>query len=172
MILNISGRDMTVRNDLRTITEKRIAKLEKFFDATAEVNVIYSKKRNMQNAEITVFDKGTIFRSEVEGETFNNSLDEAIDVSYFFGEGAESVKINSVQYPDAAVIARCTMMHDSGARTEQMLEMWARVKGEVVKPWVLIVIGLTLVMLLVIGIRRKVNKYRSSRKYRRRRQRK
>ena len=79
MILNISGRDMTVRNDLRTITEKRITKLEKFFDAAAEVNVIYSKKRNKQNAEITVFAKGTIFRSEVEGETFNNSLDEAIE---------------------------------------------------------------------------------------------
>ena len=79
MILNISGRDMTVRNDLRTITEKRIAKLEKFFDATAEVNVIYSKKRNLQSAEITVFAKGTIFRSEIEGETFNNSLDEAIE---------------------------------------------------------------------------------------------
>ncbi len=109
---------------------------------------------------------------EVLEAKIDDSLDEAIDASYFFGEGAESVKINSVQYPDAAVIARCTMMHDSGARTEQMLEMWARVKGEVVKPWVLIVIGLTLVMLLVIGIRRKVNKYRSSRKYRRRRQRK
>ena len=108
---------------------------------------------------------------EVLEAKIDDSLDEAIDASYFFGEGAESVKINSVQYPDAAVIARCTMMHDSGARTEQMLEMWARVKGEVVKPWVLIVIGLTLVMLLVIGIRRKVNKYRSSRKYRRRRQR-
>ncbi len=79
MILNISGRDMTVRNDLRAITEKRIAKLDKFFDASAEVNVIYSKKRNMQNAEITVFAKGTIFRSEIEGETFNNSLDEAIE---------------------------------------------------------------------------------------------
>ena len=79
MKLNISGRELNVRNDLRAITEKRIAKLEKFFDATAEVNVIYSKKRNMQNAEITVFAKGTIFRSEVEGETFNNSLDEAIE---------------------------------------------------------------------------------------------
>ena len=79
MILNINGRDLTVRNDLRAITEKRIAKLEKFFDSTAEVNVIYSKKRNLQSAEITVFAKGTIFRSEVDGETFNNSLDEAIE---------------------------------------------------------------------------------------------
>ena len=79
MILNISGRDLTVRNDLRTITEKRIAKLAKFFDSNAEVNVLYSKKRNLQIAEITVFAKGTIFRSEVESETFNNSLDEAIE---------------------------------------------------------------------------------------------
>ena len=79
MILNISGRDLTVRNDLRAITEKRIAKLDKFFDSNAEVNVVYSKKRNLQIAEITVFAKGTIFRSEVESETFNTSLDEAIE---------------------------------------------------------------------------------------------
>jgi hypothetical protein len=52
------------------------------------------------------------------------------------------------------------MMHDSGARTEQMLEMWARVKGEVVKPWVLIVISVTLLALLVLGIRRKMIKRR------------
>ena len=79
MKLTISGRELNVRNDLKTITEKRIAKLEKFFDSNAEVNVLYSKKRNLQIAEITVFAKGTIFRSEVESETFNNSLDEAIE---------------------------------------------------------------------------------------------
>ena len=79
MKLNISGRELNVRNDLKAITEKRIAKLDKFFDANAEVNVVYSKKRNLQIAEITVFAKGTIFRSEIESETFNNSLDEAIE---------------------------------------------------------------------------------------------
>lgn len=79
MKLTISGRDMTVRKDLRNITEKRIAKLAKFFDDNAEVSVIYSKKRNLQIAEITVYANGTYFRSEVEGDTFNNSLDEAIE---------------------------------------------------------------------------------------------
>ena len=78
MTLTINGRDITPRNDLRAITEKRIAKLDKFFDDAA-VNVLYSKKRNLQIAEITVYAKGTIFRSEVESETFNNSLDEAIE---------------------------------------------------------------------------------------------
>ena len=97
---------------------------------------------------------------EVLEAKINDELESAIDASYFFGPGAESVKIDAVQYPDRKVIERCAMMHDSGARTEQMLEMWARVKGEVVKPWVLIVISVTLLALLVLGIRRKMIKRR------------
>ena len=97
---------------------------------------------------------------EVLEAKIDEELEEAIDASYFFGPGAESVKIDAVQYPDRKVIERCAMMHDSGARTEQMLEMWARVKGEVVKPWVLIVIVTTLLGLLVLGLRRKILKRR------------
>lgn len=89
--------------------------------------------------------------------------DEYVDVSYFFGEGADSAKVNPVLYPDRKVIEHCAMMHDSGPRTEQMLEMWARVKGEVVKPWVLIVIGATLLFLFIAGIRRKIKQKRRSR---------
>ena len=109
--------------------------------------------------------------SEVLEAKCDDSLDYYTDVSYFFGEGAERVKIDAVQYPDRSVIERCAMMHDSGARTEQMLEMWARVKGEVVKPWVLIVIVVTMVLLLIFGIRRKVlqSRRRSRRYYHRRR---
>ena len=99
---------------------------------------------------------------EVLEAKIDERLESAVDASYFFGEGAENVKIDAVQYPDKKVIERCAMMHDSGARTEQMLEMWARVKGEVVKPWVLIVIGITLLTMLVLGIRRKVLQYRRS----------
>ena len=106
---------------------------------------------------------------EVLEAKIDDSLENSVDASYFFGEGAENVKIDAVLYPDRKVIERCAMMHDSGARTEQMLEMWARVKGEVVKPWVLIVIGITLLGMLVLGIRRKVRQYQHSSAYRRRR---
>ena len=108
---------------------------------------------------------------EVLEAKIDDELENAIDASYFFGPGAECVKIDAVQYPDRKVIERCAMMHDSGARTEQMLEMWARVKGEVVKPWVLIVISITLLTLLVLGIRRKIIKRRrrARRPYRHRR---
>lgn len=108
---------------------------------------------------------------EVLEAKIDDSLENGVDASYFFGKGAENVKIDAVLYPDRKVIERCAMMHDSGARTEQMLEMWARVKGEVVKPWVLIVIGITLLGMLVLGIRRKVLQYRHSSAYRRRKRR-
>ena len=97
---------------------------------------------------------------EVLEAKIDDSLENSVDVSYFFGQGAESVKIDAVQCPDRKVIERCAMMHDSGERTEQLLEMWARVKGEVVKPWVLIVIGITLLMLWILGILRKLIKHR------------
>jgi spermidine/putrescine transport system substrate-binding protein len=82
------------------------------------------------------------------------------NLTYFFGEGAESVKLNPVQYPDKAVIERCEMMHDSGARTPKMLEMWARVKGDNVPLWNLIIIITTFGVLFIIGIRRKILKAR------------
>ncbi len=53
-----------------------------------------------------------------------------LDASYFFGDAAKSVCLNPVMYPDASVIAHCGMMHDSGDRTEELLKMWSRVKGD------------------------------------------
>lgn len=54
------------------------------------------------------------------------------DLSYFFGEGvgADSLQINPVQYPDRKVVERCAMIRDFGDRTELVLEMWSRVKGD------------------------------------------
>lgn len=80
MNLTVSSRDFNIHGDLRSITEKRIKKLEKFFDDTADVSVLFKKKRDTQIAEITVTYKGTFFRSEVESSTFNNALDEAIEL--------------------------------------------------------------------------------------------
>ena len=97
---------------------------------------------------------------EVLESRIDDELEGTVDASYFFGEGAESVKIDPVQYPDKAVVERCAMMHDSGSRAEKMLEMWARVKGDDVPLWNLIIIAVSFVLLLIFGIRRKVKKYR------------
>ena len=90
----------------------------------------------------------------------DDELESTIDASYFFGEGAENVKLNPVLYPDKSVVERCAMMHDSGARTPKMLEMWSRVKGDEVPLWNLMIIVVSFSVLLVLGIRRKIKKNR------------
>ena len=99
---------------------------------------------------------------EVLESRIDDELEGSVDASYFFGEGAESVKIDPVQYPDKSVIERCGMMHDSGARTPKILEMWARVKGDDVPLWNLLVIVISFAVLLVLGIRRKIKKSRKA----------
>ena len=93
---------------------------------------------------------------EILESRINEELEGTVDASYFFGEGAESVKIDPVQYPDKAVIERCGMMHDSGDRTPKLLEMWARVKSNDVPLWIWVVIALSFSALAFLYARRKI----------------
>ena len=85
-----------------------------------------------------------------------------IDVSYFFGEQADSVCVNPVMYPDIRIMSRCGMMHDSG--TEDLLKMWSRVKGDSASIWtytLICIVFLALIAALVVKYAKK--------RYRRRR---
>ena len=88
---------------------------------------------------------------------------EISDLSYLFVdregnpiEGSESVMADPVLYPDRSVIARCGVMHDSGDRTDKMLEMWSRVKGDNLSVGMLVGIIVFFSVLLVWGVWRKV----------------
>ena len=102
---------------------------------------------------ISVTDEVKEYMSEAAVES---GYEEPQDLSYFFGEGAESVKIDPVQYPDRTVVERCGMMHDSGDRTPKLLEMWARVKSNDVPLWIWVVITLSFSTLAFLYIRRKI----------------
>ena len=65
-------------------------------------------------------------------EVLESQIDDsfpAVDLSYFFGEEADSVHVNPILYPDRSVIERCALEHDWGERTEALLSMWQNVKG-------------------------------------------
>ena len=91
-------------------------------------------------------------------------VEHTTDLTYFFGEGADSVVINSAMYPDRKVIERCAMMHDSGPRTEAMLAMWSRVKGDNLNNWMVVVIFIAIGFLIVVGVIRKLKKRRQRRR--------
>ena len=101
---------------------------------------------------------------EVLEAKIDDSLDETIDLSYFFGEGADSVKVNSIQYPDAKVIERCALMHDAGNRTEAMLDMWSRIKGDSLHTTTLIIIGIVVALIIAFAAVRASGKNRKAKR--------
>ena len=87
-----------------------------------------------------------------------------INLTYFFGEGCDSVFVNDVQYPDASVIERCAVMNDYGDRTKEMLEMWSRIKGDSMGTWVYIVIGVVIIAAIATALSSRQKKTKRSSK--------
>lgn len=80
MKVTINARQMTVRDNLKELAVKKLDKLDKYFPKEGEATVTFSRKRNKENLEVTIFAANTLFRCEVEEETFQNALDRSIDM--------------------------------------------------------------------------------------------
>ena len=83
---------------------------------------------------------------------------EPINLTYFFGADADSVRVNPVLYPDQAVIDRCALEHDWGQDTDKLLAMWARVKGDNANSMTYIIIVVAIAALAAGYIVSKKNK--------------
>ncbi len=80
MKINIIGRRMDVDESLKSLIDRKLAKLDKFFKDDAVAHVTLSREKNAERLELTVSSGGTLFRAEERDETFNNALDTVIDV--------------------------------------------------------------------------------------------
>lgn len=80
------------------------------------------------------------------------------DATYFFGEAGYGVCIDPIQYPEDAIIAHCGMMHDSGDRTEQLQEMWSRVKGDSANVLTYVIVAVALLGLIALAVFRVLSK--------------
>lgn len=87
----------------------------------------------------------SIATPEVLEEKIDTSLDYYSDLSYLFGPGAEHVQVDRIQYPDRAVVERCAMIRDFGDKTEEVLAIWSRVKGDNLG------LGITILIFVVVG---------------------
>lgn len=125
------------------------------------INFMCMPENAVRNMEVSGY-VSTIGGQEIlEAMSDPDSFD-PIDVSYFFGENADSVCINPVMYPDKRIMSRCGMMHDSG--TEDLLKMWSRIKGDSASVWtytLICIVFLSLIAALIVKYAKK--------RYRRRR---
>ena len=67
---------------------------------------------------------------------------------------------NHVFYPDQSVIERCALMHDCGDKTEDMLAMWSRVKGDNLSMGLVIFIFVVLALIVVVFVIQAINRKR------------
>jgi len=88
------------------------------------------------------------------------NYEETVDLTYYFGEGADSVHANPVLYADKSVIERCALMHDCGDQTEAMLAMWNRVKGDNLSNTMVIIIVVFVLLVVVFAVIQAMNRRR------------
>jgi len=79
MKITFVGRQMSVRDSLKAMVEKKLAKFDRFFREDAEATVKFGYVRDLDRLEITISADGTLYRCEKEASTFEIALDECMD---------------------------------------------------------------------------------------------
>ncbi|WHH57526.1 ribosome-associated translation inhibitor RaiA [Petroclostridium sp. X23] len=75
----ITGRKIDVTDGLRDRINKKLGKLDKFFDEDTEVHVTLEVEKDRQMVEVTVPYKGIIFRAEEVNHDMYASIDKVVD---------------------------------------------------------------------------------------------
>ncbi len=79
MKINIIGRQLNVYEDTKEMITEKLSKLDKYFGEEGSATVTLSHKRNLSTLEITIKASNTLFRSEVDAESFRDAMDRSID---------------------------------------------------------------------------------------------
>jgi putative sigma-54 modulation protein len=75
----VRGKNFEVTNALKEWVDKKVGKLEKYFDNIEEAQVVLVVSRGRHRAEVTIPLDGIILRGEEETDDMYASIDRAID---------------------------------------------------------------------------------------------
>ena len=79
MKISVFGKQMTVRESLNVLIEKKLQKFDKFFGENTDAFVTCKVRKGVKIIEITVNYGTTVFRAEEESDTFPTALDRAVE---------------------------------------------------------------------------------------------
>ena len=74
------GKNVTVTDALKSYNEKRLSKVDKYFEKTPDIKVVYTSQKLSKKVEITVYAADLLVRSEVATEDMYESVDKATDI--------------------------------------------------------------------------------------------
>jgi spermidine/putrescine transport system substrate-binding protein len=117
----------------------------------------------LRNMDVSGF-TSAVGTSEIMEAQIDSTITETVNLSYFFGPGNGSLRVNPIQYPDSSVVSRCVLLHDFLDKNDRILEMWSRVKGDSLNKGKAIAIFGFFLLLTVWLLYRRLNKYLSKRR--------
>lgn len=84
MKITITGRDLKATDAIKEYAEKKLARIEKYFDEetveNVEVNVTIKSEKDTQIAEMYVYTKGNSYKAVTESKDLYASIDKDIDI--------------------------------------------------------------------------------------------
>ena len=78
MKINVVGKKVNLRNNFKELCERKLARFDRIFDEDAEATVTARVEKDRQTVEITVRQRGMIYRAEDTEREMNEALDNAI----------------------------------------------------------------------------------------------
>ena len=78
MKITITGRKVTLRENFKELAKKKLARFDKIFQDDADAHVVVTVERNRQTVEITIRQKGMIYRAEATDFEMNDALDQVM----------------------------------------------------------------------------------------------
>ena len=79
MKITTVGRQMNIPGETKVLLAKKLAKLDKYFEKEGDATVTFSRKHGRRYIEVTINAANTLFRCELEGESFRETIDRAIE---------------------------------------------------------------------------------------------
>ena len=78
MNITVVGRKVNLRENFKELVQRKLQKFERIFDADADATVTATLERNRQTVEITVKQRGMIYRAEASALEMNEALDDVV----------------------------------------------------------------------------------------------
>lgn len=81
MNINIIGKQVTIRDDMKALTEKKLAKFDRYFPEGADAVVtVRREEKDQLRVETTISVGGTLFRAEESSSEFKNALTRCVEL--------------------------------------------------------------------------------------------
>ena len=79
MNITVYGKNIQLTDALKDVTNKKISRLEKFFNKEVEIKVVLSVEKLRQKVEVTIPFNGRIIRVEESSDDMYSSIDDAVE---------------------------------------------------------------------------------------------